>query len=517
MAAGDALSNAPDQQAPGSPVPTTQLHERVLDGAERDRLRVLRAATEANAPQYLAILSVFVAARDRYEVEVRTERVATDLAAMGVTVDNLDMALEQLREWGNLTWTQDTTRVARLEDFRRRQALWQLTAGGQAAYDAVIAVLDASDQQGSLQRTLFREIRDNLALLGQAMDAADPEQVYLRMRDLDGSLRDLATNARDFHASVAQLRREHDVDPARFLAYKELLIVYLDQFLEHLVAQREQVAAAAAAVTARGVDRLGELAAAGDDSGGLFDQVDRNALWRERWDGLVGWFVSTPGRRSGADELEAATTGAIRDLLVLLRRVTESVRRPLTRASELVTLARWFRRLPGDGEAFELFDAAFGLGGLVHLSTAEDDPGLTAAATSWWDAAPVPVPVTLREYGKRPSPGRPGRAMDYRLTKARLAKEHREAQAARTQAAARLCARPIEGRVLSNPELDVLFELLDRTAHQRAVGDAPGNNAPVVIEGASARLVADENGMVVRSRRGTLHLDGHRLEVERAS
>ncbi|HND14453.1 MAG TPA: DUF2397 family protein, partial [Pseudomonadales bacterium] len=53
-------------------------------------------------------------------------------------------------------------RVARLEDFRRRQALWQLTAGGQAAYDAVVAVLGAADQQGSLQRTLLREIRDNL-------------------------------------------------------------------------------------------------------------------------------------------------------------------------------------------------------------------------------------------------------------------------------------------------------------------------------------------------------------------
>jgi uncharacterized protein (TIGR02677 family) len=522
----DARGEAPDGQgeqsrggdggdrAHAADAPNAPLHRRILDGAERDRLRVLRAATEEGAPRYLAILSVFVAARDRYEVEVRTDRLASDLAEIGVEIDNLDQALNQLKEWGNLTWTQDTTRVARLEDFRRRQALWHLTAGGQAAYDAVIAVLSASDQQGSLQRTLFREIRDNLALLGTAVDEGDAEQVYLRLRDLDGSLHDLASNARDFHASVALLRREHDVDPARFLAYKELLIAYLDQFLDHLVAQREQVAAAVGDISARGLDRLVALAAAGDDSTGLFATDDRATVWRERWEGLAAWFVATPGRASGADELEAATTGAIRDLLALLRRVTESARRPITRASELVVLARWFRRLPDDAASAELFDAAFGLGRPLHLAGEDDDGDQVPSTTTWWDAPPVPVPVTLREHGKRPGPGRPTAAVDYGATKARLAAEHRAAQEARAQAAARLCARPIEGRVLSDPELAVMFELLDRAAHQRPVGEVAGNDTPISLEGATAALVVDPRGMVVQTRRGTLTLEGHRLVIE---
>ena len=173
------------------------LFERLQEGAERDRLLVLRAATEANAPLYAAILTVFVAARERYEVEIRTERIAADLAASGVEVENLDAALDQLRQWGNLTWTQDTTRVSRLEDFRRRRALWQLTAAGQAAFDAIVAVLDASDQAGSLQRSLFRDIRENLEELARAVDQHDAGRVYLRLRDLDGSLRDLAANARE--------------------------------------------------------------------------------------------------------------------------------------------------------------------------------------------------------------------------------------------------------------------------------------------------------------------------------
>lgn len=489
------------------------LHERLADGEVRSKLRVLRAATEEGAPRYLAILSVFIEARERYEIELPTQAISDALAARGVAIDNLDAALGQLKEWGNLTWTQDTARVARLEDFRRRKALWQLTAAGQAAHAAVLAVLDADDQQGSLQRTLLREIRESLALLGDAVDSGDSEQVYLRLRDLDGSLRELAANARDFHASVAVLRRDHDVDPERFLAYKELLIDYLEQFLDHLITQREQVARAVRAVEQRDIDRVVALAAEGDDSGGLFDDGDRQALWRTRWDGLAAWFTRSPGRPSGADDLERATTAAIRDLLNLLRRVTESARRPITRASELVTMARWFRRLDSDEAAAELFDAAFGLGRLLHLSGAPAEPEPLPATTPWRSSPPVPVPVTLREHGRRPSPGRPTPATDFRAAKARLAAEHAAAQKARADAASRLVARPIEGRVLSDSELTVMFELLDRAAHRRAVGDIEADHTPVVIETASAVLVPDPAGMVVRTRRGTLTLDGHRLEV----
>ena len=122
--------------------------------------------------------------------------------------------------------------MARREDFDRRRELWQLTAAGHAAYDSVLGVLGAADEAGSLQRALFRDIRENLDALVAAVDAGDATATYLRLRDLDGALRDLAANARDFHAAMAQLRREHELDPDRFLAYKHLLIDYLQQFLE---------------------------------------------------------------------------------------------------------------------------------------------------------------------------------------------------------------------------------------------------------------------------------------------
>ena len=493
--------------------PRPSLAGQVLTNEERTQLQVFKAATEVNAPLYSAILAVLVAAKERYQIQIRTEDIAAELMANGFDVAHLTPALEQLKDWGAVTWTQDTSRVARLEDFHRRRELWQLTAAGHAAHAGILSVLGAAEQAGSLQRALFRDIRENLEALSAALADGDATAVYLRLRDLDGALNDLAANARDFHATMAQLRQDQELDPDRFLAYKHLLIDYLQQFLDDLALYRRQIAAQVAAIEDHGLDRLVALAATGDDSGGLFGHPDLEARWRSRWVGLASWFRPGRGDRlAGADELDRATTSAIRDLMALLRKLTESASRPITRASELLHLARWFARCE-PVEAHRLFDAAFGLAPPHHLGSLYHDPDRIPTATSWWDAAPVEVPVTLREYGRRSSPPPPAAAADFSQTKARLAAEHRQARAARVEAAALLSARPIQGRRLSLAEMALLLDLLDRALHQRP----PSGEFKVEIEAEGVRLIlaTADTSTAIATTAGTLTLPGVELEVHR--
>jgi uncharacterized protein (TIGR02677 family) len=468
-------------------------------------------AVEPTAPLYAAILAVLVAAKERYQLQVRTEEIASEVAAAGLETNGLTPYLEQLREWGAVTWTQDTGRVARLEDFHRRRELWQLTPAGHAAHDSVLLVLGAADRAGSLQRALFRDIRENLDALGVAIDAGDATGAYLRLRDLDGALRDLAANARDFHATMAKLRQEQELAPERFLAYKHLLIDYLQQFLDDLIRHRLQIASRVSAVESRGIDRIMSLAAEGDDSAGVFGDQDLAARWRDRWAGLAAWFRDEAGqRRAGVEELAAATITAIRDLMALLRRLTESATRPITRASELLHLARWFLRCEPE-QAQRLFDAAFGLALPHHLGQEEADPDRTSAGTSWWDAAPVDVPVTLRLYGRGAPAPPPAAAADFSATKSRLAEEHRSRRSERVDAAMRLAARPIEGRILSPGEFALLLELLDRGLHQRPLrGDF---KVETEAEGIRFIVAAAEATTVVSSPFGSLTLPGLTVEA----
>ncbi len=140
VAQGEALTGRPS------------MVERALDADERVQLQVFRAATEPNAPLYAAVLSLLVTAKERYQVQVRTEDIAQELSAAGWEVATLTATLEQLKDWGAVSWTQDTSRVARLEDFHRRRELWQLTPAGHVADESVLGVLGAAEQAGSLQR-----------------------------------------------------------------------------------------------------------------------------------------------------------------------------------------------------------------------------------------------------------------------------------------------------------------------------------------------------------------------------
>jgi uncharacterized protein (TIGR02677 family) len=95
----------------------------------------------------------------------------------------------------------------------------------------------------------------------------------------------------------------------------------------------------------------------------------------------------------------------------------------------------------------------------------EDDPDRTAAVTSWWDAAPVAVPVRLRTRGATSGAGRPSPAADHRREKEWIAQRRRRERARTEAALARFAGRgPLSFAdlgTLDAAELELLLTLLD--------------------------------------------------------
>ncbi|MGA8760351.1 MAG: DUF2397 family protein, partial [Stellaceae bacterium] len=88
-----------------------------------------------HAEHYRRLLRVFARAKERFIVHLRPEDVAADLRVDAD--DQLTEALEQLVKWGNLRADVDTSRVTTVEDFHRKRSLYQLTAEGHAAEQAI--------------------------------------------------------------------------------------------------------------------------------------------------------------------------------------------------------------------------------------------------------------------------------------------------------------------------------------------------------------------------------------------
>ncbi len=408
-------------------------------------LGVFKHVTAPSAAHYRRVMAGFVQAKVRFVVHLRPEDVREEL---GGELAEVTAALQQLVEWGNLRADPDTSRVTTVEDFHRARFLYQLTNEGEAAEEALSAYDAALGRRGSLQAVALSDIATQLRALHalSAQQEPDDGRVHLLLRSLVDRFTDLASNARAFMGSLQRTIDLHDADAEAFRAYKDRLIDYLERFIKDLVGTGGEIALLVAETEARDVYRLLDLAAAreaadaapggatdGDDDPRVREFERWQRIWRERWDGFRGWFVSAPQHPSQAKLLRSQARAAIPQLLHVVEALNERRAGRSDRSADFRELARWFAQAPTDQDLHRLWRQAFGLTPARHL-TGRDVPA-GSVGTSWADADPVQISPRLRKTGSYERRGRPNRVVDRSAQRkqlaARAAREAVEVSAAR--------------------------------------------------------------------------------------
>lgn len=191
---------------------------------------------------YRELMRVFVAAKERFLVHLRPEDVHERLPA--IAREEVERALQQLVDWGNLRAEPDTGRVSTVEDFYRARFLYQLTKEGEAAEIALAAYDEALGRRGVLQAVALADIRHQLRTLQVLLREAepDPARAHFLLRDLSRVFADLAENAQAFMAGLGRTLELRGADREAFLAYKERLVDYLQRFIGELVTASADIA-----------------------------------------------------------------------------------------------------------------------------------------------------------------------------------------------------------------------------------------------------------------------------------
>jgi len=489
-----------------------------------DRLRLFSYVTAENRVAYLWVLRAMESARADYHVLLHTTDVAQALARLHHEYPDcpdpaeleLPRLLDALVEWGVLDRAQDATRVATLAEYRNRHSVYQFTEAGYRAHRAVESVLAARVEDSGLSRLVFADLLADLEALAEANRTGDAEEVYRKINRLDRALADIAERAARFYHMLGDLSRTNDTRPEVFLAHKDALLVHLRDFHDELQRYTPKLREAVAAVEATGLDRMIEAAARADER--LFrTHAERVEDWRRRWAGLRSW-LAPPGvdQVSEADRLADATMSAIGDVLALLRRVVESRRGGISRESQLRHLAAWFTTVASEEAAHALFDAAFGLSSPRHVNVEYPDAEAISTRLSWWDAPAVELSRTLVRSGREPGAGGglPARLDRAESSRARLRRERLAQERRLTEAATELSTVDIAEAVLDDNQTAVLLRLLDLALAARTPG-APRAVA-AAAHGVRLVLIPAAGYTTVTSKRGTLHIDGFRLQIEPA-
>jgi uncharacterized protein (TIGR02677 family) len=402
-----------------------------------------------NAGLYRSLLRTVARAKERFIVHLRPEDIAAELR---IDVDEqLAQALEQLVVWGNLRADIDTSRVTTVEDFHRKRSLYQLTAAGQAAEQAIAFYEEAIGRRGQLQSVALADIAERLHALKVMASHPDPDpaKTHLLLLSLAERFSSLADNAQAFMSALRRAIDFSDGDVDGFLAYKEHLIDYINKFIADLANSGAQIAVLLGELEASGHERLLELAAwreaadavpEGGDAADSRERAEKEALdsWRNRWRGLHDWFTSLDtGRPSQARLLRQAAVTAIKQLIDAVGLLNERRSGRSDRSADFRVLARWFAEAPDDSAAHQLWRAAFGLCSARHLSVTPETAAAWAErdlppSVSWQDAPPIRISPQLRRTGSYERRGKPNGVRDRSAEREvlRLRAEHEAAQTA---------------------------------------------------------------------------------------
>ena len=482
-----------------------------------DAQPLLRYATVAEAALYREMMEVFAQAAVGYASRLSPEEVhAALLARLGAStaeasedVPSIGLVkerLEQLWKWGNLSQDFDTGRATSLESYERTAYVYDLTPGGEAAFEALAALDEALRRVGGLQAVALRQIEEMLGQLVAALGVPvpDAERVFGLCEDLHTRFKGLTANAALFMQKVSRLLAAPALDARDFALFKADTITYLNDFISDLdilavrIRQRlddlDQVGPAA--VTAA-------LEAAEAASGQIVLDGDADALtWsrqaRMHLTGLAEWFRADAGARVGAAALHEKTRAAVLGIARAAERIRESSTSPSSRSADLLALAVWFEAAGSDEEAHRLWHAAFGLAPARHLGGILDDDGVPAAASWWEPRAAVTVSRQLRAGGRTDYVRRARNVTDRSAAKQALvaralAAQERAARAAQTLTGlGPVSLSEVNGR-LGGPADEATLRLLASLLYRalRGVRRRDGTRHALSVDGTLQMDVAD--------------------------
>jgi uncharacterized protein (TIGR02677 family) len=419
--------------------------------------------TAEESGDYLAIMDLFTAT---LLTDLSATEVAGQLAERGLDLprDTVEARCRQLVTWGNLVPSIRDARVATVAEYIRSRSRYQVSKLGGRVHRQAVEILHASDGAREVARELLGQIVQSLdrilAMLDHG-DALDAEALAGEVTTVFSNQRVFTDSVRDFYAYLAGILSRYDLGGDEYAQFKELLLVYIDLITADVNRHAPAVAHRAGLVLGQAGRVLTVLATLPGLTLPDGTQAERaQGRTRTDWEELAAWYDASHGS-SGPEQLRSAAGQALGQLITNAKRLLDSSGTGFSRRADFLRLARWFATAD-DERAHRLYDAAFGAYPSRHLLFGPDEPDpRVGPTTSWWDANPVPVPLSLRERGDRAMRGRTSRVPDPTADRLRLiAEAQREAEQRQAAVAELTLTGALHGATVSPAARDLLLELV---------------------------------------------------------
>ncbi|NMB40377.1 MAG: TIGR02677 family protein [Firmicutes bacterium] len=350
-----------------------------------------------NVGRYRCIMRFFYVQHQRLRYWLKPQEIFDGVVAYGLlgedyTLEQCQKDLDQLAEWANIVPRHDGGRSATVEEYLRKKFRYQMTPYAVEIERLVSGLEKVRGYGGSLEPTLFENIASGLERLEGAAGQFPPGEAIALWEKTYEDFVKLTENASDYIASLQSSKVEELMLTEAFLAYKDSVTRYLQDFIQGLQRYAYKIEAVLLSINTGLVDTFfsnaqRDLAARPQlDEPVTFDE-QRERLQLE-WQSMVRWFAGYENEPSDVYFLEQTTKDTIARIVRSALRIQEKHRMGVSRRRELDYLGRWFFALDDDlSQAHKLAGHVFGFYRCRHFQGI-DEKDSDNADLSMWQVAP---------------------------------------------------------------------------------------------------------------------------------
>lgn len=325
-----------------------------------------------NTNRYRPIMRLFFENREKLNYWLFKEDVFNELKNLSgfenYTLELCESDLNQLYNWGSLTYLQDTENVLTVEEFKNRRYRYQITDYAIAIEEFVINLEQLKVKSSSLEPKLFEKLK---LLIEKISTLQDSYEIYECFSELNYQFKVLNDNYKDFLKTFHEAKSEDLMKKESFLIYKEKVIKYLRDFIngfqinnikiidliEKLPNDFENLL----------MDKLIEYQKSIPNIDPDFDYDYLKEVNLGKWHNIIHWFKSD-GEVSESARLKKAINDIINKIMKNVSAIMEMQASSLNKKEECKHILKLFCNVTSLEEAKELSPFIFGIHNTKHFT-----------------------------------------------------------------------------------------------------------------------------------------------------
>jgi len=329
--------------------------------------------TAENASRYRVIIRLFFTQNEKMNYWLTQDDVYYYLKQYKefhqYTTDQCRSDLDQLSKWGNLSHTQDISKVPTLDEFKNRKFRYQLSEYTVEIERMTLKLENLFIEGGSLEPALLERLRMELSRISE-ISQADAITIYGWWDSVNTDFKRLNQNYQDYIRELNSARAEELMKTTEFIMFKDKLVDYLQTFIRSLQkntaaikvylssAKPEEITAIVEKIIKHelSIPRL-DLSITRDD---IVDMING------KWLSISNWFIGPGGGESS--RLFEATNGIIRRITRYAAQISELYHSGANRREEYRKFCELFLNCNNLNEAHMLSSLVFGVERPVHIS-----------------------------------------------------------------------------------------------------------------------------------------------------